>query len=114
MNECDVAESDGARRRVQARYARPRACRQGPAGPASHNGSSACHPCDNLPMTTDGTPPGTAPPDAPAAEPAADLSPLTRRIVDLLVSRSVAHRLLRHPPVLTSEEASRVRGTPLE
>ena len=42
------------------------------------------------------------------------LAPLTRRIVDLLESRGVAHRLLRHPPVLTSEEASRVRGTPLE
>lgn len=42
------------------------------------------------------------------------LGPLTRRIVDLLESRGVAHRLLRHAPVLTSEEASRVRGTPLE
>ena len=42
------------------------------------------------------------------------LAPLTRRIVDLLESRGVAHRLLRHAPVLTSEEASRVRGTPLE
>jgi prolyl-tRNA editing enzyme YbaK/EbsC (Cys-tRNA(Pro) deacylase) len=56
--------------------------------------------------TTDGT--------APDASAAAPLSPLTRSIVDLLESRGVAHRLLRHPPVLTSEEASRVRGTPLE
>ena len=43
-----------------------------------------------------------------------DLAPLTRRIVDLLETRGVTHRVLRHPPVLTSEEASRVRGTPLE
>jgi len=52
--------------------------------------------CDNQAMSTDG------------------LAPLTRRIVDLLESRGVAHRLLRHEPVRTSEEASRVRGTPLE
>lgn len=56
-------------------------------------------------MTTDGTTTGV---------PATDLAPLTRRIVDLLDSNGVAYRLLRHPPVLTSEEASRVRGTPLE
>src|SRR5687768_2162589 len=43
-----------------------------------------------------------------------DLAPLTRRIVDLFESRGVAHQLLRHAPVRTSEEASRVRGTPLE
>lgn len=52
--------------------------------------------CDNHAMSTDG------------------LAPLTRRIVDLLESRGVAHQLLRHAPVRTSEEASRVRGTPLE
>jgi Ala-tRNA(Pro) deacylase len=45
---------------------------------------------------------------------AVSLGPLTRRLVDLLVTRGVEHRLLTHPPVLTSEEASRVRGTPLE
>jgi Ala-tRNA(Pro) deacylase len=56
-------------------------------------------------MTTDGTTTGA---------PATDLAALTRRIVDLLDANGVAHRLLRHPPVLTSEEASRVRGTPLE
>src|SRR5215208_4932433 len=56
-------------------------------------------------MTADGTTTG---------EPPADLAPLTRRIVDLLDTNGVAYRLLRHPPVLTSEEASRVRGTPLE
>jgi Ala-tRNA(Pro) deacylase len=44
----------------------------------------------------------------------ADLGPLTRRIVDLLETRGVDHRVLRHPPVLTSLEASQVRGTPLE
>jgi Ala-tRNA(Pro) deacylase len=56
--------------------------------------------------TTDGSTPGGPAP--------ATLSPLTRRIVDLLDTRGVAYRLLRHPPVRTSEEASRVRGTPLE
>src|SRR5258707_14771786 len=45
---------------------------------------------------------------------AASLGPLTRRLVELLTARGVAHRVLQHPPVLTSEEASRVRGTPLE
>ena len=50
----------------------------------------------------------------PTDDSPADLAPLTRRIIELLTSRGVAHRLLRHPPVLTSEEASRVRGTPLE
>ena len=43
--------------------------------------------CDNHAMTADG------------------LAPLTRRIVDLLESHGVAHGLLRHAPVLTSEEA---------
>jgi Ala-tRNA(Pro) deacylase len=41
-------------------------------------------------------------------------TPLTRRILDLLESNGVPHRVLRHPPVRTSEEASRARGTPLE
>jgi Ala-tRNA(Pro) deacylase len=45
---------------------------------------------------------------------AVSLGPLTRRVLDLLVARGVEHTLLTHPPVLTSEEASRVRGTPLE
>lgn len=61
-------------------------------------------------MTTDGTATDLSSPN-PASS---DLAPLTRRIVDLLVSRGVRHRLLRHQAVLTSEEASRVRGTPLE
>src|SRR5699024_8834249 len=38
----------------------------------------------------------------------------TARIVELLAARGVAHQVLRHPPARTSEEASRVRGTPLE
>jgi Ala-tRNA(Pro) deacylase len=42
------------------------------------------------------------------------LAPLTRRLIDLLQTQGVAHRAFRHRPVLTSEEASRVRGTPLE
>ena len=74
--------------------------------------------CDNHLIMRDDTAPQTAAADA-SGEPfgaasAGDLGPLTRRIVDLLASEGVAHRLLRHPPVLTSEEASRVRGTPLE
>jgi Ala-tRNA(Pro) deacylase len=60
-------------------------------------------------MTTDGTAPGSSSPN-PASS---DLAPLTRRIVDLLTSRGVTHQLLRHQAVLTSEEASRARGTPL-
>jgi Ala-tRNA(Pro) deacylase len=32
----------------------------------------------------------------------------------LLGERGVAYRVLRHEPVLTSEEAAKVRGTPLE
>ena len=65
-------------------------------------------------MTADGT--TTGPPAATPAETThvGELAPLTRRIVDLLDTNGVAYRLLRHPPVLTSEEASRVRGTPLE
>jgi Ala-tRNA(Pro) deacylase len=62
-------------------------------------------------MTSDGTTTGTLSAASPAPE---DLAPLTRRIVDLLEANRVAYRLLRHEPVLTSEEASRVRGTPLE
>jgi Ala-tRNA(Pro) deacylase len=60
---------------------------------------------------------GASAPSPALSWPAADrdgLTPLTRRIIDLLESRGVAHRLLRHAPVRTSEEASRVRGTPLE
>jgi Ala-tRNA(Pro) deacylase len=62
-------------------------------------------------MTLDGTTTDAPSTDSPALAP---LAPLTRRIVDLLTTRGVVHRLLRHPAVLTSEEASRVRGTPLE
>ncbi|MCC6178753.1 MAG: hypothetical protein IT305_25890 [Chloroflexi bacterium] len=40
-------------------------------------------------------------------------APLTQRLLDLLEANRVPHRVLRHPPVKTSEEASRVRGTPL-
>ena len=63
--------------------------------------------CDNHAMdAADGTVTDDLPLDR--------LAPLTRQIVDLLQTRGVEHRLLRHPAVLTSEEASRVRGTPLE
>ena len=58
-------------------------------------------------------------PDMPADPPSPDVptserSPLTRRLLDMLRSSGVQHRSLSHPPVRTSEEASRVRGTPLE
>jgi Ala-tRNA(Pro) deacylase len=64
-------------------------------------------------MTTDASTTGTPAATPSESVPAADLAPLTRRIVDLLETNGVAYHLLRHPPVLTSEEASRVRGTPL-
>lgn len=82
--------------------------------------------CHNARMSTDEAAtnaprPPAAPPSggagaAPAAETAgaAPLGPLTGRIVELLMAHGVPHRVLRHAPVLTSEEASRVRGTPLE
>src|SRR3954453_12456537 len=44
----------------------------------------------------------------------APLEPLTRRLLDLLATHGIAHQVLRHPPALTSEDASRLRGTPLE
>ncbi len=53
-------------------------------------------------------------PAASAQDPSAPFAPLTLRIIDLLTARGVAHRVLRHAPVRTSEEASQVRGTPLE
>jgi Ala-tRNA(Pro) deacylase len=42
------------------------------------------------------------------------LSSLTMRLLRLLADRAVPHNVLRHPPVRTSEEASQVRGTPLD
>jgi Ala-tRNA(Pro) deacylase len=39
---------------------------------------------------------------------------VTRRLVGWLREQGVAFRLLEHAPVFTSEEAARVRGTPLE
>ena len=59
-----------------------------------------------------------APNDADAASlqtpsPDAPLSPLTQQIVALLAERGVPHRVLRHAPARTSEEASLIRGTPL-
>lgn len=39
---------------------------------------------------------------------------LTDRIIALLEQEGVPHQLMRHEPVRTSEEAARVRGTPLE
>jgi prolyl-tRNA editing enzyme YbaK/EbsC (Cys-tRNA(Pro) deacylase) len=38
---------------------------------------------------------------------------LTGRLFALLEAKGVPHRVLRHRPVRTSEEAARVRGTPL-
>ena len=47
-------------------------------------------------------------------EATSDESPLTRRLLELLQRHGVPHRVLRHPPARTSEEAARARGTPLE
>ncbi len=63
------------------------------------------HLCHNVPEMPADRSPSDVPPDA---------SPLTRRLLDLLRSQAVPHRSLSHPAVRTSEEASRVRGTPLE
>lgn len=73
-------------------------------------------------MTADDAPTSQAvPPDhaAPAASAETDaafspLSPLTERLVQLLTERGIPHSVSRHPPVRTSEEASLVRGTPLD
>jgi Ala-tRNA(Pro) deacylase len=42
------------------------------------------------------------------------VAPVTDRLVQLLTDAGVDFRVLRHEPVRTSEEAARVRGTPLE
>lgn len=39
---------------------------------------------------------------------------MTQRLEAWLRERGVSFRLIEHPPVFTSEEAARVRGTPLE
>lgn len=39
---------------------------------------------------------------------------LTERLLAYLAENGVEHRVLHHEPVRTSEEAARVRGTPLE
>ncbi|MCC7370465.1 MAG: hypothetical protein IT306_18725 [Chloroflexi bacterium] len=52
--------------------------------------------------------------DRPPDDAYGPLSPLTERLIGLLAERGVAHQVMRHPPVRTSEEASRVRGTPLD
>src|SRR5438874_1641049 len=114
MNACDRIESDGAIRQCGARSAWSRGLPSRLARTFPTIARLPCRLCDNLPMTNDATAPGAASPMLPDAEPGSDLAPLTRRIVDLLESRGVAHRLLRHQAALTSEEASRVRGTPLE
>jgi Ala-tRNA(Pro) deacylase len=44
----------------------------------------------------------------------AELPPLTQRLVALLEEGGARFKLMRHEPVSTSEEAARVRGTPLE
>jgi len=40
--------------------------------------------------------------------------PLTERLKQLLSEAGVVFEVLEHPPVYTSDEAARVRGTPLE
>jgi prolyl-tRNA editing enzyme YbaK/EbsC (Cys-tRNA(Pro) deacylase) len=39
---------------------------------------------------------------------------VTDRLVKLLTDAGIEYRLMRHEPVRTSEDAARVRGTPLE
>lgn len=95
MNVCDDEKGDGADMR------RPGSGRLLRGEP--HGGPVLCH---NAPMPMDDRAP---PPLTPAP-----LAPLSLRIIELLVSRGVAHQVLRHAPALTSEEVSRVRGTPLE
>ena len=69
-------------------------------------------------MTADDSlaPPGRLPPTDGLTPPATAgaLSPLTLRLLQLLDARGVAHRVLRHAPARTSEEASQIRGTPLD
>jgi len=81
-------------------------------------------------MTADDAPPsqilpseplGPGAPVSPQAadqtEPDAAFSPLpalTARLLQMLTDRAVPHRVMRHAPVRTSEEASQVRGTPLD
>src|SRR5437762_7883995 len=50
-----------------------------------------------------------SPEDTPASP-----TPVTERLERWLREQSVGFRLLEHPPVFTSEEAARVRGTPIE
>jgi Ala-tRNA(Pro) deacylase len=51
--------------------------------------------------------------DAPAGSPG-ERTAVTERLERWLEAQGVAFRLLEHAPVFTSEEASRVRGTPIE
>src|SRR5215468_10775009 len=48
------------------------------------------------------------------ANPPTPTSPVTERLTRWLHERGVTFRLLEHAPVFTSEEAARVRGTPIE
>jgi len=43
-----------------------------------------------------------------------NLTPVAQRLERWLRERGARFRLFEHPPVFTSEEASRVRGTPIE
>ena len=42
------------------------------------------------------------------------MSQVFERIVSLLDAQGVAYHVVEHPPVYTSQEAAKVRGTPLE
>ena len=78
--------------------------------------------CHNVGAMSETVPPFPDDPPAPHLSPSAGAppvesppapSPLTGRLLDLLATHDVAHRALSHPPARTSEEASRLRGTPL-
>jgi Ala-tRNA(Pro) deacylase len=59
-------------------------------------------------------PPDDGPPPSPDSAETSTETPVTRRLVAWLRERGAAFRLMEHAPVYTSDEAARVRGTPIE
>ena len=53
-------------------------------------------------------------PMATTEEPRPARTAVTERLLTWLRERGARFRLMEHAPVFTSEEASRVRGTPIE
>lgn len=70
---------------------------------------------DRMPAADAASSPAASSPASPSSlEEPGTLSPLTLRLLQLLKDRGVGHNVLRHAPVRTSEEASQIRGTPLD